>query len=157
MFETEYQFVLELCRFLKTLGFKTLTEVPDMGQSIDILAYKGEEFTAIEVKLHGGWRRGLQQCHGHRLVADYICFAIASANISQDLILEAEKRGYGLFHYDRDLSKCYEALAPQRNENVYPAQVEQFKRIIMEVDNWHLAPINDIPDFQYTPRQNLSP
>ena len=118
---TEHELTTEIVIFLRKEGFKIRYEVPNMVQSIDLLATKNRWVMTIEAKLNN-WKKALAQCKSHELIADYICIAIATKKLSQDLKRETISRGYGLLHFDGTRSKCLWAIKPQRNLKVWPAQ-----------------------------------
>lgn len=130
---TEQDFTIEIEEFLQVQRYNIRCEVPNMGQSIDILASKSRWTTAIEAKLTN-WKRALAQCKAHELVADYICIAIATKSVSKDLELEVKERGYGLIHFDSRNSKCVWVIKPRRNTKVWPAQRRLFGRNLRGIE-----------------------
>ena len=97
-----------------------------MGQSIDIVATRGRWVTAIEVKV-SDWRRGLQQTRAHCLIADYVCVAIGTRNVSEQLRSIAQQNGTGLLHVGRD-GTCRWVVRPLRSRLVWRPQRRVFAR-----------------------------
>lgn len=114
-------------------GYRVRHEVPNMGQSIDLAATKNRWITAVEAKLHD-WRRGIKQCQAHELVADYICIAIATQGISDQLRDQALLKGYGIILWDTRKSICTWVERPKRNEKVWLAQRRHFSRKLREIE-----------------------
>ncbi len=69
-------------------------EVPNMGQSVDIVGTKGSWVTFVEAKVRN-WRCALRQCVAHEQVADFICIAVAMQSVSASLIAEIENEVVG--------------------------------------------------------------
>lgn len=130
---TENDFTIEIENFLQEQNYRIRFEVPNMGQSIDILASKSRWLTAIEAKI-ANWRRALSQCKTHELIADYICIAIATKKVSEELQTETRKRGYGLIHFDREHQKCTWIVNPERNQKVWQAQRRKFSRNLRGIE-----------------------
>jgi len=124
---TEQDFTIEIGHFLQKQNYRIRHEVPNMGQSLDILASRSRWVTAIEAKLEN-WKRALKQCRAHELVADYICIAIATKKVSQELEIEIRQRGYGLIHFNRNGNECDWAITPRRNLKVWSAQRKVLSR-----------------------------
>lgn len=100
---------------------KVWFEVPNMGQSVDIVVDVDGRLAFVEVKVKN-WSKAIQQCKAHELVADYIYVAIATKRIPEDLIAEAKKNGYGLIHYNWDYC-CWELVIESCvNNNVWMPQ-----------------------------------
>ncbi len=123
---TEVDFVKKIVGMMAGNGYKTQIEVPNMGQSMDILCEKNGQLHAIEAKLYD-WRRGLEQCKTHRLVCDYIYLAIATKRISSDLKYWIQKDGYGLIHLKSD-GECHIQIEPSKKWSPWVAQRKQFMR-----------------------------
>ncbi|KKL84560.1 hypothetical protein LCGC14_1963540 [marine sediment metagenome] len=118
---TEAMVVDVLCAFLAKEGYRVRTEVPNMGQSMDVGATRNRWFTAIEAKLRD-WRSAFGQCRAHELVADFICVAVGTKSVSPLLLQEATSKGYGVIHVNLATGQCSWAERPQRNERVWSAQ-----------------------------------
>ncbi len=125
----ENDFVKNIIVFLREYDFKVKTEIPNMGQSIDIVAYKGKWLTAIEVKMHD-WRRAINQCETHELIVDFIYIAIATKSISEKLKDFASERGYGILHYNNNNHKknIDLVLKARINKNFYKPQRDIFTK-----------------------------
>lgn len=107
--------------------FSVWHEVPNLGQSADIVAMKGSKIMMIEAKTYN-WQRALQQCKAHEVVADYICIAIASKQISSKLYEFANYLGYGIIHVKTtNECLCELVLPPKRNKKKWQAQ-----RLVLE-------------------------
>lgn len=111
---TEGQIVSALCEFLKSENYRVRKEVPNLGQSADLVATRGRWVTMIEVKVHD-WRTALRQCQTHEHVADFVCVALGSAHVSILALDAIEERGYGLIHW-QDNGGFRWVLKPVRNE-----------------------------------------
>lgn len=98
-------------------------EIPNMGQSIDVVGRLDNNYYAIEVKLRD-WKTAIKQCKAHRLVADYIYIAIPIHNIPQELIDCATKHGYGIYHYSN--SKWVTVINAVRNLKIWKPQKDIF-------------------------------
>ncbi len=98
-----------------------------MGQSVDMVATRGRWVTVIEAKMRD-WRRALKQCQGHEQVADFVCVAIASTRVADELLRTACARGYGVIHYDRKKGEFGWALRPRLNRLVWVPQRRHWAR-----------------------------
>jgi Holliday junction resolvase len=125
-FNSERELVRTLARFLQTDGFECFFEVPNMGQSVDLVLKKNGSLYLIEAKLKD-WKRGLQQCRAHQLVADFICIAMGSNFISQELLNQANELGVGVLNYDMSLQVFHHALEPVKNQNYWKPQRTVFE------------------------------
>lgn len=128
----EVDFVQSLLETLRDEGYKTRLEVPNAGQSIDVVATKGRWVTAIEVK-KTDWKRAVWQCGAHEILADFICIAIASVRVSEDLVEMAQQRGYGILHFDRDRSHFIWHLRPTLNRQLWRPQRRIWSRDLKEI------------------------
>jgi len=100
---------------------KVWFEVPNMGQSVDIVIDINGKLIFVEVKVKN-WSKALEQCKAHEMVADYIYIAIATKSISKDLLTEATKNGYGVMHYNWD-KRCWEIVSESCiNDNIWMPQ-----------------------------------
>ena len=121
-----------LTKFLADNGYRVWHEVPNMGQSADVVAKKGRFITFVEAKL-ADWRRALEQCRAHRHVADYICIAITGRRVSDRLIQEAEARGYGVIHFDR-MDRSYRWVKrPTLNTDFWPPQRQRLDEALKDI------------------------
>jgi hypothetical protein len=100
---------------------KVWFEVPNMGQSVDLVIDIDGRLTFVEVKIKN-WAKAIQQCKAHELVADYIYIAIATKNISKGLITETMRNGYGLIHYNWDKCRWELVLESCENNNIWLPQ-----------------------------------
>lgn len=122
--------------FRRHSGYRITREVPNMGQSIDIVASYGNCVVAIEAK-RSDWQRGLNQCRAHRAVADFICIAIGTKRVSERLCEEAERLNYGVIHCPPGDDKCTWATRPKKNRGIWKPQRDLFRRRIQEIENGH--------------------
>jgi Holliday junction resolvase len=119
MFESEL--VSKVIDQLQREGFRVLTEVSNMGQSVDVVGTRGKWVTFVEVKTRN-WSRAMEQCEAHQQIADFICIAIASVSVPVRLVEAATLNGYGLLHYRREQNDVVWIVRPRRNTEVWPPQ-----------------------------------
>lgn len=125
--------VRALTDFLTAEGYRVRHEVPNMGQSADIVAERGSGLTFIEAKL-ANWRVALKQCRAHHHVADYICVAVAGKKPSPSLLAAAEQLGYGIIHFDLR-EWCYSWVrSPEKNLHLWPPQRQQLNQALDRID-----------------------
>ena len=122
----EHRLVSMLVAFLIGRGYNVREEVPNMGQSIDVVATRGRWVTAIEVKV-SDWRKGLQQCRAHQLVADFICIAVGTQSVSEALRQSARESGLGVLHVASN-GLCKWDIHPSRNALIWLPQRHVFAR-----------------------------
>jgi len=120
-------------RFLADEGYRIRLEVPNMGQSADLVASRSRWLTFVEAKRHD-WRRALRQCRAHEAVADYICVAISLRSVSNALLQEAKDVGYGLIRYDLASQTCEWMLQPSRNTKVWLPQRRRLMAAMKVID-----------------------
>lgn len=130
---TEKEMVHCILDFLKSEGYRLRVEVPNMGQSVDIVATKGKWITLVEAKLNK-WKRALEQCEAHNLVADYVCVGIGSETVSDNFIKEAEARGVGIIHCSTGTGNCTWVVPPERNENIWMPQRKYFASNLKRIE-----------------------
>ncbi len=119
----EQKLVGHLVPFLQNSGYRVRLEVPSLGQSADIVATRGRWVTAIEAKMHD-WKKALEQCRVHENLADYVCIALGTRTISENLITAAQEQGYGIIHCSSEEPYCSWVLRPRVNKRLWPAQRE---------------------------------
>jgi len=129
----EEQLVNAVVRFLSNNGYRIRTEVPNMGQSADVVATRGRWITFIEVK-RKDWRRALVQCRAHEQVADFVCVAIGTKSVSPLLQQEIKFAGYGLIHCVGQ-TECEWILTPTRNAGVWAPQRRKLSEILRTIDH----------------------
>lgn len=122
---TEFDLVHSITGFLVSEDYKVRHEVSNMGQSIDIVATRGRWVTAIEAK-KSNWKRAIQQCKAHTLVADYIVLALALKRIPSQLETILSENGWGLILLDNSLESWNWIIKPQINTKVWKPQRERF-------------------------------
>ena len=129
---TENIFANKIVNYLKRKKYSVFIEIPNMGQSVDLVAQRGRWLTFVEVKLHN-WNRALSQCKNHEIVADYIYVAIATKNVSDRFFEISERKGYGIFHYDLKRKKVSVVLEAKYNKSVWEPQrkilFEKYRKI----------------------------
>jgi hypothetical protein len=121
MIKSEFDFVNCLIDFFTTANYKVWLEVPNMGQSADIVLSKDMKLSFVEAKIKN-WDRALKQCKAHELVADYIYIAIATKSISEDLLNKAQQKGYGIIHFDWLSGNCILKLEAKENTKIWEPQ-----------------------------------
>ena len=117
----EWGVVRVVTAFLASEGYRVRHEVSNMGQSVDVVATRGRWITAIEAK-RKDWRRALDQCRAHTVVADYVCVALCAEEPSPRLIAELAQSGFGLLLVSPSSGLCRWHSAPQRNRSVWEPQ-----------------------------------
>ncbi len=133
---SEAHLVGGLVRFLTAEGYRVRLEVPNMGQSADLVASRSRWLTFVEAKRHD-WRRAIDQCRTHEAVADYICVAISLRSVSKGLLQEAKEFGYGLIRCDLGSQTCEWVLQPSRNTKVWPPQRRRLMAAMRVIDYAH--------------------
>ena len=123
----ESKMVDRLVLFLKKNNYRVRLEISNMGQSADVVATRGRWVTAIEAKIKD-WSRALHQCQAHEQIADYICVAVALADIPKNLETQARALGYGVLHYSKTRNSFKWVLYPQLNRNVWAPQRRLWSR-----------------------------
>lgn len=117
----ESAIVERVVTFLRCQNYRVRCEVPNMGQSIDVVATKGRWTMAVEVKT-SKWQRALDQCRAHELVADFISVAICMRKVPALLVEEASRKGYGILYCDPETFRCSWMLPPCLNRDVWKPQ-----------------------------------
>lgn len=130
----EAHLVRGLVSFLTDEGYRVRLEVPNMGQSVDLVASRSRWLTFVEAKRHD-WRRAFEQCQAHEAVADYICVAISLRSASKALLQEAKDAGYGLIRCDLASQICEWVLQPSRNTKVWPPQRRRLMAAMKAIDH----------------------
>lgn len=128
----EHELVGVVAKFLAEQGYKVRAEVPNLGQSADLVATRGRWVTFVEVKVRD-WRTAFAQCKAHKLVADYICIALGTKNISQAVVVAAAEAGIGLIHVEVD-EGCSWVARPPLNGTVWRPQRQRFSRNLQAVE-----------------------
>lgn len=121
--------------FLVNTGHVVRTEVPNMGQSIDVVGVIDGMITAVEVKI-ANWRQGISQCVAHELVADRIVIAVGQRSISSALSAAANRRGYGVIHIDGVGGGCSYTSMPSANLAIWHAQRQIFINKLEAITIW---------------------
>ena len=120
--------------FLNKQEYNVSVEIPNMGQSADIVARKGRWLTIIEAKIHD-WKRAIKQCKAHESVADYICVAVSSVSIAELFIERAQYKGYGIIHCDPQSRNCKWFIHPKVNKKVWLPQRRQMIKHMRNINN----------------------
>lgn len=129
---TEQQMVSELADFLRSENYRVRLEVPNLGQSVDVVATRGRWVTLIEVKL-SNWRRAIKQCEAHEHVADFVCIAVGTKRISDTASREIKKLGYGLIHHMGNGNFRW-IIRPKRNNSVWLPQRRKLASAFGDID-----------------------
>jgi hypothetical protein len=129
---SEFWLVCSVTDFLVSQGYRVRLEVSNMGQSIDAVATRGRWITAIEAK-RKNWRRALDQCRAHCLVADHIVVALAVKVVPPDLFRSLIANGWGLLIYDSSENKWRWEIRPKRNTRVWKPQRRRFVSSLRKV------------------------
>ena len=124
---TESQLVELLVRYLESSGFTVKTELPNMGQSVDVVAHKNDHLWFIEAK-RKDLGRAIAQCKAHELVADYVCIALVSSTILDSTREELRRLGYGLLLYKVLDCAWHWEVEPQLNGSIWHPQRSVFER-----------------------------
>jgi hypothetical protein len=130
---TERAIVESVTRFLQRQRYRVRHEVPNMGQSADIVATRSRAVIFVEAKV-AHWRRALEQCRAHESVADYICLAVGLASIPDGLLLAVCKNGYGLIACGPSDRKCRWVRKPVRNRSVWSPQRRRLTSLMGVID-----------------------
>lgn len=128
----ESELISRLTEFLREDGYRVRLEVPNLGQSADMVATKGRWVTVIEAKL-SNWGRGLDQCIAHSHVADFVCIAVATESVSKPLDARAAHSGIGIIHCPASTGQCRWARRPARNGRVWRPERARFSRNLQRV------------------------
>jgi len=131
----EAELIVRVVEMFRNAGCHVRREVPNMGQSVDIVATRGRCLIAIEAK-RDNWRRAVRQCRAHLAVADLICIAIGTASVSPRLQELAGQLNYGIIHCPPSSTECLWVTKPRRNRNVWLPQRQFFQRRLTEIDTW---------------------
>lgn len=124
----ESELVAGVACFLLNQGYNVRSEVPSLGQSADLVATKGRWVTFIEVKVKD-WRRALEQCRAHSLVADFVCIALGTKVVSDSAKEKAAEFGIGLIHV-ANCGSCEWVLRPSVNSSVWKPQRKQLSKTL---------------------------
>ena len=133
LIKSEKDLLSHLIAYLKKDGYNVKIEVPNMGQSADLVATKGRWVTFIEAKMNN-WERALNQCIAHETVGDYIYIAIASVSVSNKLREKINHLGYGIIHCNPYSGKCSIELKAQCNSKIWFPQRTVFLEKMKEIE-----------------------
>lgn len=118
---TESEVVDITTLFLKRQGYRVRHEVPNMGQSADIVATRAGAVMCVEAKM-SHWRRALEQCRAHEQVADYVSIALGMERVPKTLIAALESLGYGLILCQPSKRRCRWIKRADKNGKVWGPQ-----------------------------------
>jgi hypothetical protein len=130
---SEVEVVRAVTELLVSERYRVRHEVPNMGQSVDIVATRARWLTCVEAKVKN-WRRAIAQCLAHEQVADFICIAIGIESVSDDLLSKVGTSGYGLILYRPSDGRCTWVRTPERNRRVWQPQRRRLVSIMREID-----------------------
>ncbi|WPQ64582.1 hypothetical protein SIO70_06845 [Chitinophaga sancti] len=139
----EYSVVKHISTYLKELDYDILHEVPNMGQSVDIVGQKGRWLTFIEVKINN-WNRAFDQCKTHELVADFIFIGIATKKVSEQLKIKAKEKGYGIIHFNPNNNLCEFIIKPSLNKKIWLPQREILLSKIQNIKKYGCPTLDDV-------------
>jgi hypothetical protein len=131
---SEFELTRCLLSFLGRQGYRVRVEVPNLGQSADIVATRGRWVTVVEAKLRD-WRRVLAQCKAHVHVADYICIAIGTHRPRHSSIQVAKEMGYGVIGIDSDFKVCRWLMQPRINRDLWLPERRRWARNLREIQH----------------------
>lgn len=129
----ESQLVQHVVDFFEKLQYKVTIEVPFLGQCVDIVATNNEQITFIEAKI-SDWAKAIEQCKVHTQVADYIYIAIASVNVSSNLLDTARLKGIGIIHCNPYTLELKEVLKPELNCRAWQPLRINIRKNIEEIE-----------------------
>jgi hypothetical protein len=142
--KSEKEFVIELEKYFSRIKDSLIwLEIPNMGQSVDMVVKNGKKLILIEVKLKN-WVRAIVQCKAHQLVADYIYIALATSYISKEFYIKVSELGYGILHFNKYTNCTYEYLKPKKNKNFWKPQRNIFEEKLLNLHNYEFAPLDVI-------------
>ena len=130
----EAELVRLLVNFLSGDGYKVRLEVPNMGQSADIVATRNRWLTFVEAKI-GDWRRAMGQCRAHEIVADFVCIAFPTRTIPEELHEELLRFGYGAILCDIARRRCRWLRKPLRNKKVWTPQRKRLVALMRSIQH----------------------
>lgn len=131
-FGLETELISKVTDFLIQHDYKVRLEVPNSGQSADLVAEKMDCILIVEAKLKN-WRRALVQCKTHENIADRVCIAWGAKGVPDKLLGEVKKLGYGIIHCSGQAGICEWKVKPQRNMKVWHAQRNHWEKFLKEV------------------------
>lgn len=120
-------------QFLAQSGYKVRREVPNMGQSADLVATRGRWVTFIEAKTKN-WRRALQQCRAHELVADFVCVAILANRRTGEVPPPLLESGYGILMVCPRDGTCAWHVRPMLNRSVWMPQRKRMATSLRRIE-----------------------
>ena len=124
---TEEQLTVLLVEYLRRNGFDVASEVPSMGQSVDVVARRRDALYLFEAKLND-WRRALKQAKPHLLIAEFVLVVVPRKTYSREFYELAIKSGIGVIMVDIKLATSRMIVHPRRSRMVWPPQRRQFER-----------------------------
>lgn len=130
---SEAVIVDQVTNFLSSEGYRIWHEVPNMGQSVDIIAMRGKQVICVEAK-KSDWQRALNQCRTHEQVADYIGIAIGTVLIPTTFLKCAKDLGYGIIHYKRLDNHCEWILKPCKNKWIWTPQRQRLEANLKDIN-----------------------
>jgi len=119
-----YPFYLELelfkpvCDYFKKEGYKVKSEIKIGFCKADIVAFKGDEVTAVELKLRD-WKKAIVQAKNYQLGSDYVYIAVPllkSYNILRKAEYIFKKEGIGLLTVNEKTSKVSKIINSRISE-----------------------------------------
>ena len=119
-FYHELELIKPISDYLKEIGFVVKREIRIGFCRADIVAFKNNIVTAVELKLHD-WKKAIIQAKNYQLGADYVYIAFPlnnSYNILRKTEYLLKKEGIGLLIVNEKtlkVSKILEAMKSKKN------------------------------------------
>ena len=119
-FRFEADLAEPLCAWLRAAGFRVCVEVPIVSRRADLFAWRGENVTAIEMKLHD-WAEALHQAVAYQLAADWtwVAMPLAAASRAYRERWRFEAERVGLLAVD-DRGKVRTPISAGRSPRLLP-------------------------------------
>ena len=117
-----------------------------MGQSVDLVVDKEGSLCFIEAKV-SDWKRAIDQCRTHELVADYIFIAISTVRISPAFYQEAKRLGYGIIHFNWNTKEISYPLQAKLNKTLWMPQRKEFENKLFNSPKNEYSTLDVVWDF----------
>ena len=136
-FRFEADLAEPLCAWLRAAGFCVRVEVPIVRRRADLFAWRGENVTAIEMKLHD-WAEALRQAVAYQLAADWtwVAMPLAAASRAYRERWRFEAERVGLLAVD-DQGKVRTPISAGRSPRLLPFVQEKI------LETWREPEIGD--------------
>ena len=117
---------------LSRMGFISVCEIPNMGQSVDIAAVKNNEIILFEAKVNN-WRKAIAQASYHGYVADFVFIILPQKKYCSQMYDLADSFGIGVIEMDMGRGRLRMTVKPKRSEKIWTPQRNQFMRHLEEI------------------------